>query len=501
MKRSLPKVLALLCLCAPTLALAQEGAPRGPADIMKRAAQAKQKPALLPADKPAGAPNAAAPAPAKDAASGQSGELPSGHPQLPAADGEALPPGHPPTDAQAGEAEANPPVGNDPHAHAEGAPPLARRALAESEPSADVPVGSIRVKVLDGAEKPVPGAQLQLGTMSQEAGRTATPGETGADGTFVFSNLPNGDKQAYRVNVLHQGAKYSSMPFRLPVDRGYDVVIRRLDVTNDAREVVLYVGATSVELKDERLRIVQQARLVNIGSKTYVFPADGQLLRFPKEATAFQAEEVMTDQHMREAAGEGVRITGSIPPGEVTLTWGFDIPQTESTAELNFELPWITFAYRVLADAAPGMTLQVDDMPAPELVTDRGRRLLVTEVVKRVGDTPMRAVHIKIAGIPGPGPLRFIAVGLAIAVLGLGFLVARMTAGVSTGAGAVALHDLQLEKERLLARAKALEEEHARGDIGPEFHKTALSELEEQLSGILYEQQRLAQPGKPARPG
>jgi hypothetical protein len=65
----------------------------------------------------------------------------------------------------------------------------------------------------------------------------------------------------------------------------------------------------------------------------------------------------------------------------------------------------------------------------------------------------------------------------------------------------VALHDLQLEKERLLARAKALEEEHARGDIGPEFHKTALSELEEQLSGILYEQQRLAQPGKPARPG
>jgi hypothetical protein len=456
---------------------AQEGPPKGPADIIKRAQQARQKPALTTDAKPApGAPTPGLPPPPPAAAEGHS--------------------------IAAGEEGAEPPpVGNDPHAHQEGAPALARRPLSEAQPSADLPIGAIRVKVLDVNERPVPDAELQLGTMSQDSGRTTTPGRTGGDGTLVFRNLPGGDKLAYRVNVLHQGAKYSSTPFRLPPDRGYDVVVRRLDSTKDAREVVLYVGATSIELKDERLRIVQQARLVNIGAKTYVFPEEGTLLRFPKEAIAFQAEEVMTDQHMKEAKGEGMRLTGSLPPGEVTLTWGFDIPQTETTAELNFELPWVTFAYRVLADAAPGLTLEVDDMPAPELHEDRGRRLLVTELVKRVGETPLRSVHIKLAGIPGPGPLRFIAVGLALCVLGLGFVVSRQSeAAAAAGGSAATAHELQLEEERLLARARQLEAEHARGEIGPEFHKSQLSELEEQLSGVLYEKQRLGQPTKPARP-
>jgi len=461
-----------------------EGPPKGPADIIKRATQARQKRALT---------GDAKPVPGSDTP---------GAPQQPPAaaqNQQALPPGHPTPAANGGEAEPAP-VGNDPHAHTEGAPALARRALSEAQPSADLPAGSIRVKVLDVNERPVPDAQLQLGTMSQDSGRTTTPGRTGGDGTFVFSNLPGSDKLAYRVNVLHQGAKYSSTPFRLPPDRGYDVVIRRLDTTKDAREVVLYVGATSVELKDERLRIVQQARLVNIGAKTYVFPEDGTLLRFPKEAIAFQAEEVMTDQHMREAKGEGMRITGSLPPGEVTLTWGFDIPQTETTADLTFELPWVTFAYRVLADAAPGMTLEVEGMPAPELHEDRGRRLLVTEIVKRVGEDPLRSVHIKLGGIPGPGPLRFIAVGIALCVLGLGFVVSRKS-GTAAGGGdnALLVQELQLEEERLLTRAQELNAEHARGEIGPEFHQSQLSELEEQLSGVLYEKQRLAQQSRPTQ--
>lgn len=471
MKRWGRGVLLLSCLMAAAQLQAQEGPPKGPGDIIKRAQQARQKPALLQDGKPAEA-------------------------QPPAAEAQpGLPTGQPTPD----EAPAQAPVGNDPHAHQDGAPALDRRPISEAQPSSAVAVGSIRVKVLDINEQPVPNATLQLGTMSQDSGRTTTPGTTGPDGTFVFSNLV-GDKIAYRVNVLHQGAKYSSTPFRLPADQGFDVIVRQVDTTKDTREVVLYVGATSVELKDERLRIVQQARLVNIGQKTYVFPEEGLLLHFPKDAVAFQAEEVMTDQHMKEAKGEGMRITGSIPPGEVTLTWGFDLPQTDTTAELTFDLPWVTFAYRVLADAAPGMTLEVDEMPAPETHEDRGRRLLVTEVVKRVGEAPLRKVHIKLSGIPGPGPLRFIAVGLALCVLGLGFFVSRQgTAVAAAGGDATTSHDLQLEEERLLERARELEAEHARGEIGPEFHKSALGELEEQLSGVLYEKQRLTQQGKSAR--
>jgi hypothetical protein len=327
--------------------------------------------------------------------------------------------------------------------------------------------------------------------MAQDKGRNALAAKSGGDGQHLFENLATGDKQAYRVNVLYQGAKYSSTPFRLPDDRGYDVTVRRLDTTHEERDLVLYVGATSIELKDERLKIVQQARLVNIGSKTYVFPEAGQLVKLPSEALAFQTEEVMTDQHVREDKGKGVRISGSVPPGEVTLTWGFDLPQDGSSVDLTFDLPWVTFAYRVLADAAPGMTLAVDGMPAPELHEDNGRHFYVTEVVKRVGEPPMRGLNIHLKGIPGPGPGRFIASALALMILGVGVYAALRT-GRQQRAAASPLRDLAWQRERLIERAAELEAERARGEIGPEFHATVLRDLEDELAAVLYEQKHTA---------
>lgn len=461
--------------------------PKGPADIMNRvnAANAKPAPALAdPSKKPA--PPAEVDAPPDAPGPGQQATQPAS----PAPQAQQVPAAAPvpPPPSQQLEQDAAP-VGNDPHAGMPGAPGLARRPLAEAHPNPQVPVGSIRVRVLDSSERPVPNAELQLGTMAQD-GRKAIPARTGADGQFAFEKLATGDKQAYRVNVLYKGAKYSSTPFRLTSEAGYDVTIRRLEVSQDTHDVVLYVGATSLQLKDERLRVVQQARLVNIGAKTYVFPDKGQLVGFPKEALAFQAEEVMTDQHMREEPGQGVRITGSLPPGEVTLTWGFDVPQTESTAEFKFDLPWMTFAYRVLADAAQGMTLEVDGMPPAELHSDNGTRFLVTEIVKSVGEQPLRSVHIKLSGIPGPGPMRFIAAGIAALVFGLGVFFSRSRPLVAAGPGVQ--QTLAQEKERLIERARELEIEHARGEIGPEFHKDTLRDLEEQLSAVLYEQKRLS---------
>ena len=443
--------LALLGLALARPIAAQDGPsaesapPSGPAEIIRRAGAARQ--------------------------ARENNALPTGHPEV--------------TPDQ--EAAAAEPVGDDPHAHTDGAPALARRPLASAEPSTQLAAGSVRVRVVDPNEQPIAGADLQLGTMAQESGRTSVAATTGSDGVHVFEKLATGDKQAYRVNVLYQGAKYSSTPFRLPTDRGYEVVIRRLPTTHDTRELVLYVGATSVELKDERLKIVQQARLINIGSQTYVFPEAGQLVRLPKDAMAFQAEEIMTDQHMREEKGQGVRITGSIPPGEVTLTWGFDVPREEDSADYSFELPWVTFAYRVLVDAAPGMTVNVDEMPPAELHEDNGRRFMVTEIVKRVGEQPLRRVNIHVRGIPGPGPLRFIAVFLAAVLLAGGVFLARRSEAAPAGANAEVLGQ---RREQLLARAKELAAERTRGDIGPEFHAHALSQLEDEMAALLYEQAR-----------
>jgi hypothetical protein len=471
--------------------------PRGPADIIRSAS----KPRTVPDKGLIAEPGAPQPSAAEDKPAAALEGMPAGHPDVapqrpdvaPAPAGEA-PLGQAPVRAQTGGDNEQVPVGDDPHAGMEGAPPLARRPMATAEPSASVPAGSVRVRVLDADDHPVPDATLQLGTMTAQSGRSATPGKTGPDGTFTFTDQPTGDKQAYRVNVLHQGAKYSSMPFRLPPDRGYDVMIRRLDTTTDTKNVVLYVGATSLELKDDRIKIVQQARIVNIGGKTYVFPQDGLLVKLPSDLLVFQAEDVMTDQHMREDKGKGMRITGSIPPGEVTLTWGFDVPQTDSEANYTFDLPWVTFAYRVLADAAPGMQLEVDGMPPAELHADNGRRFLVTEIVKRVGEPPLRKVQIHLKNIPGQGPLRYVAVGLALLLVIGGVLLVRASEGSRRAAplAAIATRDLEQEKARLLERARTLDHDRERGEIGPEFHHEALQDLEEQLAAVLFEEARVA---------
>lgn len=444
--------------------------PRGPADIMKRAQQRPvPPPPRAPVAQPAQAPS-----------------MPEGHPPVtaeqPAAPGEASPsPG-------AGEAKA--PVGTDPHAGQAGAPPLARRQIATATPNPALPTGTIRVRVLDSvSEQPVSGAKIQLGTMTRENTRSTKDATASAAGEYTFEKLAAGDGQAYRVNVLHQGAKYSSTPFRLPPEHGYDVTIRQLPTTQDPREIVLYVGATSIELRDERLKIVQQARLVNIGSKTYVFPDGGQLVKLPPTYTAFQTEEVMSDQQLRDSAGQGFRVSGSIPPGEVTLTWGFDIPYDSSEVRLAFELPWTTFAYRVLADAAPGMSLAVAEMPPPQLHEEEGRRFWVSEVMRRVGETPLKVVNIHVTGLPGPGPLRIIATVAAVLVLLAGAMIARRPPPVPTTAPTA--FAFEERKAALVRRAAALRAERDRGEIGPEFFAEQIAEIEEQLAALLYEESRL----------
>jgi hypothetical protein len=444
--------LALLWLIGPQLVAADddppaadvpaEAPPSGPAEIIKRAQQRRT--------------------PAPDAPP-------------------AMPEGHPPVGDDDGV-----PVGGDPHASAPGAPPVERRPIATAEPNPSLPAGTVRVRVVDSkTEQPVSGAQLQLGTMSRESTHSTQDAKTSAQGEHVFEKLPTGEGQAYRVNVLVAGAKYSSTPFRLPVEHGYDVLIRQLPTTRDTHELVLYVGATSIELKDERLKIVQQARLINIGGKTIVFPEGGQLIKLPKNFKAFQAEEVMTDQHVKEEAGQGLRISGSVTPGEATLTWGFDLEHQGSDVDLDFDLPWVTFAYRVLADAARGMKLEVDDMPPAELHEENGRRFLVTELVKRVGESPLRHVRIHVRDIPGPGPMRIIAVVAAMFLMIGGAVIARKPPPVALNRPAG--EAFEQRKAELVAQAARLSAERDRGEIGPEYHAEQLAEIEEQLAALLYE--------------
>jgi hypothetical protein len=374
--------------------------------------------------------------------------------------------------------------GGDPHAGRQ-----ARRPMSEERADAAIPAGSIRVRVVDAAEQSVPNAEVVIGIMHPDGTREQKLGRTGQDGTFTLAALQTGDQRAYRVNVPFDGAKYSSSPFRLPADKGYDVTVRRLPVTTDERMVVLYVGATSIELKDDRIKVVQQSRLLNLGEQTYVFPKGGALVKLPKGYLAVQTQESMGDQRVKDDKSEGVRVEGSLPPGETTLLWGFDLPIEGDATSFEIGLPWVTFAYRVIADAPEGLALSVFDMPEPFVQRDGGRSFLITEMQRRVGDAPFRALKVSLTGIPGPGIERWLALCVALGIaLGGGLIARRKPAKLDAKQAAQqAKQSIAAASPELLARARALQAERDAGEIGPEYHREQLNTLVDELAVQLYE--------------
>jgi 5-hydroxyisourate hydrolase-like protein (transthyretin family) len=148
--------------------------------------------------------------------------------------------------------------------------------LATARADESIPAGTIRVLVVDQNGQPTPEQAVELAIMGQNDQRTRREVRTGADGRAEFAGLPTGQSQAYRINVPFRGAKYSSSPFQLPPNAGYDVRIIRLPTTRDERAILQLVHRTFLELtQDERVRVAHQIQLVNLGRETFLLPASG----------------------------------------------------------------------------------------------------------------------------------------------------------------------------------------------------------------------------------
>ncbi len=450
-----------------SVAAAQPTAPRGPADIMNRANQERDQSELQRAVRAgdgvakvalpdAGAPNEA--------------------------DESKTPPS--PTGTPAGAEPAG-----DGHDHARDVHArLNEPTMPVAEPQRGLAPGSIHIIVVGPDGQRVPGADIVLGVMQSMGGRTEQRAKTDANGEYTFEKLNVGTQQAYRVNVLREGAKFSTTPFRLDEEMGYVARVPLQPVTTDLRMLFQMIGQTVVELRDDRLHISQQARLANAGGQVIVLPKDGLEIPLPEGYTAFSWQDQMTDQKGEELAGKGFRIRGSLPPGTVTLTWTFDLQRSGSTAKIAINQPWRTYQYRVISEAPAGLKLRVSDFPEAEAVRDNERDLLFTQRQNNPQDTNTASFTIKLEGIPTPGPGRWIAVVLAVLVMGTGIVVAYKPASDAADRRLA----IDARKKELLALAKLTESEHERGDIGPQYRAEKLDEIATELALVLRDEESLA---------
>jgi hypothetical protein len=352
--------------------------------------------------------------------------------------------------------------------------------LASSAATSSLPAGTIRVEVVDENVRPIVGAAIRIGVMKADGGRENLVHETNAEGVLVLSDLPTGAAQSYRVNVLRDGATYSTTPFRLEPDRGQRARVVALPTTRDTSVLLQTLGQAHLEYRDERIHVTMQAQLANLGSETLVFSEDGLKVRLPVGFTAFQSPQQMTDQRL-VPDDDGFALKGSIPPGRITLAWAFDIPLSSGDMRVTMPMPFRTFRYRVLSDMSPGMTMEVDGFDESFEHEANGQRFLVAQVQRRPEDPTLETLAIRIRGIPGPGPYRYVAVGAALVLAFFGFLLLGQ-GGDRRGALSRAR---EARRQQLLADAAEVERLFEANEVGPKFRQRRMEEITIELATLL----------------
>ncbi len=366
------------------------------------------------------------------------------------------------------------------------ASPTPQRRLSSARPSSDVARGSIEVVVFDLARKPVNGAEVFLAILQSGGARRELKQRTNADGKTTFESLRVGKQNAYMVRVPYRGARFQSPPFQLPTDRGFAVVIHRLETTRDRNKIVVSGGQLSIWRGEEQLELGQTVRLRNTSELSYVFPESGLAVHLPRNYQRFEPSPVMGDQRFSELAERGFTITGSLMPGETTIAWKFNLPVSGSEAKFSLRMPWKIESYRVVADASSGMTLEVERMPNPTLVEDQGHKISVTAIDLGSDVPPLRELKVRIGGILGSGPSRWIAAYLSIAIALIGLLVAVLTPrSPSIDPNAVARR-----KAQLFDRALKLKTARQEGRIAERRYQRGIDALVDELSDLLAESKR-----------
>jgi hypothetical protein len=369
----------------------------------------------------------------------------------------------------------------------------------QNEESAEVPAGTVVVRVVDLQGNPVPEAPVRLGVMRAGEPGPALEGRAGPDGVARFDGLDAGEGIAYRPSTEAEGARFSGMPFQLAAGRGMRVLLVRYPVSRDPRGTLLWDARFELHFRDERLTVVERLRIVNLTAmalgdtrpepRAYV-PQDGIRFAIPHGHTAFQTAPMMSDARVTEE-GDFAVVRGAIAPTtEAPLDVVFQYQLRLNGGDFGFDasLPLSVVTATVASEAPPGLTLTVDGFPAAQTREGNGDRVLVTGLERRPNDPPLEMLHVRLGGIPrAAGPMRTAATAAAAALV-LGALGVALARGRRARAKRP-LQELDAERDRVLAEAEELARLRDAGEVGPTHYAQRRRELSVWLAAVLKERE------------
>ena len=369
-----------------------------------------------------------------------------------------------------------------------------------------IPPGTIQVKLVTPLGDPIANQDVKLNVQFQKIAEGEQKSErhakTDAAGMARFPGLSTGSDYVYRVAASSGPAEYLSEQIQLKGDAGVLSLLHVFPVTRRVEEAsvggIVYVY---VETRDDVFQFEVLARYGNRARLTWV--PENARMSLPSGFKAFKAGESLTDVRFEEEPGRGVKLSGTLSPGEHQASFRFQVPRhEESSAAFHFGLPPHVAEARFIAEAAPSMEVDVDGFEKPQSdVSQTGQRVLVTRRVAVRGESNGLGGFIaQLSGIPTPGNGRWIAVLIAGALAALGFAAFRGKIGDETQAE---LHERDAERARRVLLDEVVDLTRAKRDarIGPGTYESARRTLVDALSRILSDSPDLGKKTKRSGPG
>lgn len=335
-------------------------------------------------------------------------------------------------------------------------------------PSAELPVGTITVRVVRGAVSnniSNQNVELSVGGVTRES-------STGASGRAEFSGLKPGDR--VRALATVDGTRLESQDITMPEQGGVRVMLVAPDPGAAARQnedarlrtapaeqgIVVFGGESRfiVERGDEALNVFYVLEIVN-SARTPVETGRPLIFDLPSGASGVSLLEGSTPQ--ATVSGSRVTVTGPFAPGKTPLQIAYELAYRGARVTIDQQLPAALPQLAVAGETTGGVTLS-----SPLFTTSRGMNADGRTFLVGNG-----------AGLPAGGELtmtfeglphharwpRFAALGLAVAIMVAGLVIGFRPARAAPGSS----RDRLLESRTArFAELEALEARRRAGSIG-----------------------------------
>jgi hypothetical protein len=319
-----------------------------------------------------------------------------------------------------------------------------------AHPDKAIAPGTIVVRAVGEGGAPVVGADVVLGHARQgENNVTELKAKTDAKGEARFTGQDAKPTSGYMAEVIKDGARFASKPFRLQDNVGSSLSIDVRPISRDLSALKIDAGSHFIfDVQDDVVQVIEVLHVVN--SSSSAVDAGGAGLHFALPAKALSAAPGPQNPQGFSVNGHDALLRGPVPPGETDLQIMFLLAYDSGTLEFSQRLPIAVEQVSLVTEKIDGLDISGNELERTER-TVQGRPLLIFAgpAVQAGGE-----ITLHFSGLPhASATWRYVAVAVVgLIIFGFGIYAMR---GESVRSRRVTL---EAERERLLNELVALAE-------------------------------------------